>query len=105
MKPSKVLSLIGIAARGRNVVSGEFSTENAVRDGSACLVIIAEDASANTKKKFTDKCSYNKVPMRFYGTQETLGHAVGKQSRACIAVTDRGFADANLHKLPLQDEQ
>ena len=31
----KVLSLLGLAARGRNLVSGEFSTENAVKDGSA----------------------------------------------------------------------
>ncbi len=28
----KVLSLLGLAARGRNLVSGEFSTENAVKD-------------------------------------------------------------------------
>ena len=40
MKQDRVLSMLGIAARGRNVVSGEFQTVNAVKDGSAMLVII-----------------------------------------------------------------
>ena len=48
----KVLSLLGLAARGRNLVSGEFSTEKAVKEGKAALVIVSTDASDNTKKLF-----------------------------------------------------
>ena len=59
---NKVLSLLCIAMRGRNLVSGEFQTLEAVRNGSAMLVIIAEDASDNTRKLFTDKCSFYEVP-------------------------------------------
>ena len=33
MKPDKVLSMIGIAARGGNVQSGEFSAEKAIKAG------------------------------------------------------------------------
>ena len=69
---NKVLSLLGIAMRGRNLVSGEFQTLEAVRNGSAMLVIIAEDASDNTRKLFTDKCSFYEVPVYRYGTKETL---------------------------------
>ena len=61
MKPNKVLALLGLAMRGRNLVAGEFQTENAVKDGSAMLVIVAEDASENTKKLFKDKCSFYNV--------------------------------------------
>ena len=50
MKQNKIYSLLGLAMRGRNLVSGEFQTEDAVKKGSAMLVIVAEDASANTKK-------------------------------------------------------
>ncbi len=32
------------------VASGEFSTEKAVKTGKARLVIVADEASANTKK-------------------------------------------------------
>lgn len=99
MKQSKVLSLIGIAARGRNVVSGEFSTENAVKDGTACLVIVAKDASANTKKKFTDKCQFYEVPCFEYGSKEELGHSMGREMRSSLAVTDLGLANAIMKHL------
>ena len=52
MKKNKIFSLLGLATRSRNVVSGEFMTEKAVKSYSAELVIVGEDASDNTKKKF-----------------------------------------------------
>ena len=36
------------------------------------LVIVAEDASANTKKLFHDKCSMVKSRYKEYGTKEEL---------------------------------
>ena len=47
---NKIFSLLGLATRSRNLVSGEFSSEKAVKGGKAFLVIVAEDASDNTKK-------------------------------------------------------
>lgn len=92
MKQNKIYSLLGLAARGRNVVSGEFSTENAIKDGSAMLVIVAEDASDNTKKRFRDKCSYYQVPVYTYGTKEELGHSMGQQERSSLALIEEGLA-------------
>lgn len=88
----KVYSLLGLATRSRNVVSGEFSTEKSVKDGSAKLVIVAEDASDNTKKEFRDMCMYYRVPFVIAGTKEELGHCMGKEFRASLSVTDEGFA-------------
>lgn len=99
MKQSKVLSLLGIAMRGRNLVSGEFQTEEAVKTGSAMLVIVAEDASANTKKLFHDKCSFYEVPVYEYGMKEELGRAIGKDIRSSLAVCDAGLADAIIKHL------
>ena len=99
MKQNKVLSLLGIAMRGRNLVSGEFQTESSVKDGSAMLVIIAADASANTKKLFTDKCSFYGVPIYEYGTKEALGRAIGKDLRSSLGVCDAGLADAIIKQL------
>lgn len=95
----RVMSLLGLAARAGKIVSGGFSAEDAVRKKKAFLVLIAEDTQANTVKKFTDKCSYYKIPLRYYGTKEALGHAVGREERACVAVIDRGFAESILDKL------
>lgn len=99
MEQNKVLSLLGLAMRGRNLVSGEMQTENAVKGGSAMLVIIAEDASENTKKHFLDKCSFYEVPVYVYGSKEDLGRAIGKDLRSSIGVCDAGLADAIIKRL------
>lgn len=90
----RVLSLIGLATKAGKVVSGEFSTERAVKSKKAYMVIVAGDASENTKKNFRNMCEYHKVPMLVYGTKETLGRAMGKEMRASLALTDTGFVKA-----------
>ena len=74
------------------VVSGEFATEKAVKTGKAWMVIVSEAASENTKKMFRNMCTFYEVPMYVYGTKEDLGHSMGKEFRASLAVTDEGFA-------------
>ena len=81
MKQNKIYSLLGLAMRGRN------------------LVIVAEDASANTKKLFHDKCSYYEVPVYEYGTKEELGWAIGRDLRSSVGVCDAGLADALIKQL------
>ena len=88
----KILGTLGLAMKAGDVVSGEFMTEKAIRDGSACLVIVAEDASANTKKNFRDSCNYYKVSYAEFGDKISLGNAIGKEFRASLAVTNKGFA-------------
>ncbi|MDE6015198.1 MAG: ribosomal L7Ae/L30e/S12e/Gadd45 family protein [Acetatifactor sp.] len=101
LQQSKVLSLLGLAMRGRNLVSGEFQTLEAVKSGTAVLVIIAEDASANTKKLFTDKCRFYEVPVREFGTKEELGRAIGKDMRSSLGVRDAGLAEAIVRQLEM----
>lgn len=91
---NKIYSMIGLAERAGYVVSGEFSTEKAVKSRKACLVILASDASGNTRKHFSDMCAFRNMKLCIYGNKEELGHAIGKEMRASLAVTDRGFADA-----------
>lgn len=95
-KPDRVISMISIAAKGRNLVSGEFAVEKAVKCGKAYLVIVAEDASDNTKKQFSNMCEFYEVPMVVYGNKDTLGHFIGMQMRANIAITDEGIANSIL---------
>ena len=89
---NKIFSMLGLATRSRNLVSGEFMTEKSVKEGRAHLVIVSTEASDNTKKKFTNMCSFYEVPCYVFGTKEKLGHAMGKELRASLAVTDYGFA-------------
>lgn len=99
MKQNKIDSLLGLCMRAGRLVSGEFAAENAVKDGRACLVVVATNASANTCKLFRDKCSFYEVPCVVYGTKASLGHAIGKEMRASIAVLDEGFAKSIMKHL------
>ena len=100
----KIMSLVGLSKKSGNAVSGEFSTENAIRDRKAFLVIIAEDASANTTKKFTDKSKYYHVPYAIYGDKSSLGQAMGQKERACLAVLNQGLAEAIISELKNRGE-
>lgn len=99
MKADKVLSMLGIAAKSGSVASGEFSTEKAVKDGRAYLVIVASDASENTRKMFRNMTDFYEVPMYLYSDKETLGHFIGKEFRASLAVTNEGLAHSIEDKL------
>ena len=99
MNNDKVLNLIGLAQKAGKVVSGEFMTEKAVKLGDAALVILAEDASDNTKKKFGNMCEFYEVPFRTYAAKDYLGHAMGKELRASLAITDEGLAQAIMKKM------
>lgn len=94
MAQHKALGMVGLATKAGKTVSGEFSVEQAVKAGHAALVIVSEDASENTKKKFRNMCTYYEVPLYFFGEKEALGHALGKEFRASLAVLDDGFAKA-----------
>lgn len=94
MAEKKICSYLGLAMRAGSLTSGEFMTEKSVKEGRALLVIVAEDASENTKKMFTNMCTYYKVPIYFFGEKTKLGHAIGKEFRASLALLDKGLADA-----------
>ncbi len=99
MVTDKALSMLGIAAKAGKVASGEFSTERAVKTHKAHLVIVAEDASENTKKMFRNMCGFYKVEIVFYASKESLGHCIGKEYRSSLAVTDEGLAKTVQKKL------
>lgn len=92
MGKDKVLSLVGLATKAGKVVSGEFSVEKAVKSNQAYLVLVAVDASDNSKKMFQNMCDYRNVPILYYSNKEALGQAMGKQIRVSIAFLDEGFA-------------
>ena len=105
MKQNRILSLVSLATKAGKTVSGEFCTEKEVKSGRAALVIVAGDASDNTKKKFKNMCDFYEVPIYFYGDKDTLGHAMGKEFRICTAVTDAGFADGIKKQLEMNEEK
>ncbi len=105
MTRNKIYSLLGLATRAGKTMSGAFCTERAVKTGCADLVVVAQDASENTKKMFRDMCSYYRVPYVIYGTKGELGHAMGKEQRSSLAVTDEGFAKTIEEQLSVRESE
>ncbi|MDC9467560.1 L7Ae/L30e/S12e/Gadd45 family ribosomal protein [Clostridioides difficile] len=89
----KIHSLLGIAMRAGKLVSGEDATMLDLKKGKLNLVIVAGDASNNTKKLFNDKASFRKVNCIEMSTKSDLGMSIGKDSRAVIGIKDIGFAN------------
>lgn len=89
---NKVYSFLGLATKAGKVVSGDETCERAIKSGKVFLAIVAQDASENTIKKFSDMCSYRRVEFRQFGEKESLGRYTGKEIRAVICVLEQGFA-------------
>lgn len=89
----KALSLLSLCQRSGNMSTGEVAVENAIQHKKAFLVIIPEDASDNTKKKFLNKCKYYNIPVIVVSTKEELSSAIGKFNRSSFAVLNQSFAE------------
>ena len=95
----ETLRLIGLAKRAGVVMSGSFLVEQAVHKRKARLILLAEDASGNTKKQIRQMAQYRKIPLAEAGGKEELGHAIGQGERSCLALTDENLAGAVRKKL------
>ena len=99
MGKDKAYGYLGLAAKAGKAPSGEFQTEEAVKSGRAGVVILATDASENTKKHFKDMCAFREIPVVELTDKEELGRRIGRSFRASLAITDQGLARAFLKAL------
>ncbi|PKM96071.1 MAG: 50S ribosomal protein L7ae [Firmicutes bacterium HGW-Firmicutes-1] len=89
---NKVFPTLGLCMKAGLLAAGEFMVEKAIKDETVKLVIIAGDASDNTKKKFRNMCTFRNVEMIEFSDKYTLGKALGKEVRATIGILDVNFA-------------
>ena len=97
----KILSYIGLAQKAGKAAAGEFLTEKAIQERKAELILVSEEASANTQKKFIDSATYYSVPVFLFGGKDELGHAMGKEFRASLAITESGLAKAIMKQMAI----
>ncbi|MDT3959635.1 ribosomal L7Ae/L30e/S12e/Gadd45 family protein [Staphylococcus kloosii] len=92
MMKEKIVNFLGLAMRAGKVKTGESVIINEIKKHKIQLVIIAEDASENTKKVIQNKCESYHISFRIFGTRSELGQALGKAERVNVGITDQGFA-------------
>lgn len=94
----RYLGMISLSQKAGKLVAGEGKVQDVIRSGKACLIILSEDASDNTAKKFTDMSRYRDIPIVYISDRYDFGRAIGRKYAVSAAVTDKGFAD-NIAKL------
>jgi ribosomal protein L7Ae-like RNA K-turn-binding protein len=94
MNRPKLASLLGLAQKAGKLASGEVAVEKAVQAGKARLLLVAADASENTRKSYRDMAAFYEVACHEGLTKDELGQATGRPARAAVAVLDAGFAKA-----------
>lgn len=95
--------MISIAMKAGALAVGESRAEEAVRANKAYLIILSEDASQNTNKKFTDMATYRELPIVLVEDRNTFGKLIGRKYAVSAAVVDKGIADsiARLNEISL----
>jgi len=85
--------MLSLSQRAGKIAVGERKCEMALQSGDAALVIIASDASDNTKKKFEQKTFFYETKCLETGTKEEIGSAIGRDGISVVALKDQKMAD------------
>ncbi len=87
-----LLWFVTLSRKAGKLEVGSFLAERAIKSGRAALVIVAEDASKNTKKKIFDACKYYDINCFEYANKDSLARFCGKENVSSVAVCDENFA-------------
>lgn len=92
-KKEKLLGLLGFAARARRLVCGTDICRDEIRRGKLSFVLVASDASANTKKRIADACRYYSADIcHIPVTSDALSSRIGKSAATMVVgITDINF--------------
>ena len=82
----KIIGLIGLAAKARNISYGADSVEIQVKKKKVYLIIVAQDASDRTKEKFKNISEKYKIPFIVWGKIEEISKAIWISNKAILGV-------------------
>ena len=93
MKESKILGMLGLAARARKIAFGADSVESEIIKKKSKLIVIAKDASDRTKEKFQKLTNENSIELIEICTIDEISKKIGKSNKAVISIYDTNIAN------------
>ncbi len=106
MEHDPILRLLGVARKAGRVEAGEEPVGAACRARRARLILLAEDAAPNTRRRAAHFARTGSVPfLEAPFSKAEIGALLGRSSCAMLALTDPGFAAAALEKLAVRDPE
>lgn len=100
----KIYSLIGFAQKAGKVSSGTLAVRSSLLK-RACLLIMSNDISGNTRESLIRISEKHKVPWMVLGTKYELGTSVGKAYRVAVTINDQGLADSIIKLMESRGER
>lgn len=88
----RIWGALGLSMKAGALAVGDAKATEAIRGGKASLIILSNDASANTEKKFSDMGKYRNIPVIKLADRNRLGTAIGRSFAVVIAVCSEGFS-------------
>jgi ribosomal protein L7Ae-like RNA K-turn-binding protein len=103
----RLLSMCSLCRRAGALILGGEACEKAIKARKALAVIVCGDASDNTKKKFSRKAFYYKIPYAeaLSLTSEELSRAAGVENRAVAVITDPNFSGRIMELVKSNEER
>ncbi len=89
---NNILGLIGLAMKAGKISFGADSVEEDCKRGKIHLLIIAQDASERTQKKFKEISENYNIELIIDSNIEQLSKTIGKSNKAILGIKDRNFA-------------
>jgi len=86
-----VLQLVGLARRAGFAVVGTQAVRDAARRGELSVVVVAEDATENARKRLRGLLEMSDLEVVTGGTRSGLGRALGRPEVVVVGIRDRGF--------------
>ena len=90
---------LGLARRGGNLVSGYNTCISKINSKKIKLLVIASDATDNTKSTFIQLAEKNNIHYRIWGNKEDLAKAIGMIDRSILGITDEKFSEVMISEL------
>ncbi len=88
----RVTGFLGLCTRAGQVTFGQDACVGAVRSEKAALVLLDEESSENSRKRFLDTCRSHATPL-YILEAGSIARAVGKDDRKVVAIKYGTMAD------------
>jgi len=88
----RALQLLGLAARAGSVVPGTERVREAARNSGLVLVLLARDASENSRGKLVPLLQARRIPHLTEFERVQLGGAIGRAPLSAVGITDPALA-------------
>ena len=99
---SRVLGLIGLGHRARNVAVGVDAVRKELQAGKCWCVVVAQDASPRAVEKVVRLAEAKGVPLVAGPGAAAIGAQLGKPPVMAVGVRDRALADGIVSPAPVR---